>query len=258
MKYNILLLLCSFNIFFALAQKTQVLDNSLFECHYKCLQKNNDDLFILRYGKNVSQFYSSFYNRYDSLLADSQGGDIAIQELGNAIDHHKDKAFQLKASAVNAEYLYYNWPTKGILTMFSQVFLSHYRVEEDIPNIQWNLINDSVKNIIGYKCQLAKTTFRGRDWYAWYTSDIPASMGPWKLSGLPGLILEAYDDKNYIRFTAISLLQHGIRPVMFLNYLNFKFQKITREEYLEAKKSVKYPSSNTKAIKTNPPYIELN
>jgi GLPGLI family protein len=256
MKYSVALLItCLLNTAFALAQETQVLDSSLFECHYKCLQKDDDDLFVLRCGKNVSQFYSYYNNRDDSLTANDPTGVLSMQKLKNSIEHPNDKAYKLKSSIVDTEFLYYNWPIKGKLSMYAQVFLSYYRVDEYIPNIQWKLINDSVKYILGYKCQLAKTTFRGRDWYAWYTLDIPVGLGPWKLSGLPGLILETSDDKNFISFTAVSLKQHGIRPVMFLNYLDNKFEKITREKYLKAKGSVKYPS-NTK--NTDALYIELN
>ncbi len=255
MKYSIILLVCLFNTIFALAQKTQVLDSSLFECHYNCIQNNDNDLFVLRCGKNVSQFYSYYYNQFDSLLENDNTGMLSLEDK-YAREHPDDKSLPLnKNSTLYEEYLYYNWPTKGKLAMFTQVFSSMYRIDEDIPNIQWTLISDSIKNIIGYKCQMAKTTFRGRNWYAWYTLDIPVSMGPWKLSGLPGLIIEAYDDKNYVRFIAVSLIQHGICPVMFLNYLDHKYQKITREQYLKAKKSVRYPS-NTKI--TFPQYIELN
>jgi hypothetical protein len=43
----------------------------------------------------------------------------------------------------------------------------------------------------GYLCQQATATFRGIEWHVWYTEEIPSSAGPWRLRGLPGLIIKA-------------------------------------------------------------------
>lgn len=69
----------------------------------------------------------------------------------------------------------------------------------------WQLIPDSTTTIIGYPCQLAKTNFKGRTWLAWYAEDIPVSEGPWKLCGLPGLILRAYDAQQQFYLNTIGL-----------------------------------------------------
>jgi GLPGLI family protein len=61
------------------------------------------------------------------------------------------------------------------------------------------------KNIGGYKCQEAKTRLGGRSFTAWYTTEIPLSDGPYKFQGLPGLILEAYDDTKEHHFLMVSL-----------------------------------------------------
>lgn len=76
-----------------------------------------------------------------------------------------------------------------------------YYIYEDATNIKWQLL-DEFKEISGYKCQKAATTFRGRNYDAWFTSEIPLSFGPWKFSGLPGLILEVYDQIGEVYFSA--------------------------------------------------------
>ena len=59
-------------------------------------------------------------------------------------------------------------------------------------------ITDETKKIGTYEVQKATARFRGRDYTAWFTSEIPLPYGPWKLVGLPGLILEAYDTNKEI------------------------------------------------------------
>lgn len=71
-------------------------------------------------------------------------------------------------------------------------------------NLNWELKED-FKEISGYKCQKATVAFRGRNYDAWFTTDIPLPYGPWKLGGLPGLILEVYDDKKEISFIAENI-----------------------------------------------------
>jgi|SRR5690625_114946 len=63
------------------------------------------------------------------------------------------------------------------------------------PRLDWN-ITDENKEIGEYIAIKAEVTFRGRDYEAWFTPEIPISAGPWKLHGLPGLILEAKDNAN--------------------------------------------------------------
>jgi GLPGLI family protein len=56
------------------------------------------------------------------------------------------------------------------------------------------------KIIGGFQCKQAFTSFRGRDYEAWYAVSLPLPMGPWKLNGLPGLILEAKDKEEEVVF----------------------------------------------------------
>ncbi|MGP1553989.1 MAG: GLPGLI family protein, partial [Prevotella intermedia] len=72
---------------------------------------------------------------------------------------------------------------------------------------KWDIIADSTKQILNYDCQMARCKFKGRIWTAWFAADIPLDNGPWKLCGLPGLILRAYDSKQQYIFDCVGMKQ---------------------------------------------------
>src|SRR5699024_5708709 len=61
--------------------------------------------------------------------------------------------------------------------------------------LDWQITDES-KEIGGYIAIKAEVTFRGRDFVAWFTPEIPISAGPWKFYGLPGLILVVKDEES--------------------------------------------------------------
>lgn len=76
--------------------------------------------------------------------------------------------------------------------------------QEDRP-VQWEVTN-VVEKQNGYSAQKAVTEFGGRVWTAWFTKDIPVSDGPYKFSGLPGLIVKLEDDKGDYKFDLVKKL----------------------------------------------------
>lgn len=67
-------------------------------------------------------------------------------------------------------------------------------------------ILEEYKTISTYNCQKASTSIYGREFEIWFTSEIAIHDGPWKLSGLPGLIIEVHStDRNHnFYFTSIK------------------------------------------------------
>ena len=83
-------------------------------------------------------------------------------------------------------------------------FKKNYILSETIPNIPWK-VKSEYKTVSGLYCQKAVGYFRGRVYTVWFTEEIPVSLGPWKLQGLPGLILEAQDDKGIFYYQATKI-----------------------------------------------------
>ena len=99
----------------------------------------------------------------------------------------------MKVSEIGDQVLY-NIHKDSIWSNF--LYRKQIYVEEIAPKINWK-IEKETKKIGKLTCKKATTHFRGRNYSAWFTTDIPLPFGPWKLNGLPGLILEVYDtNKN--------------------------------------------------------------
>ncbi|WP_294303631.1 GLPGLI family protein [uncultured Chryseobacterium sp.] len=71
---------------------------------------------------------------------------------------------------------------------------------KDAPAMIWN-IEKETKISSSLKLQKATTRYGGRNWTAWFSRDFPFQEGPYKFYGLPGMIVEIYDDKENYHFT---------------------------------------------------------
>ncbi|ROI01321.1 MULTISPECIES: GLPGLI family protein [unclassified Chryseobacterium] len=74
--------------------------------------------------------------------------------------------------------------------------------QEDRP-LKWEISN-GIEQQNGYPAQKAVVDFGGRVWTAWFTKDIGISDGPYKFSGLPGLIVKLEDDKGDYKFDLVK------------------------------------------------------
>ena len=61
------------------------------------------------------------------------------------------------------------------------------------------------QTIIGFDCQKATCHWRGRDYEAWFTTDVPVKTGPWKFGGLSGCILKVYDVQKIYVWEAVAI-----------------------------------------------------
>ncbi len=106
-----------------------------------------------------------------------------------------------------------------------------YKEALDIPI--WR-VDTAVIYILNAKCNKATTTYKGRNYIAWFTLDIPVSKGPWLFNGLPGLILRVNDDKNQFEFECLELNTPSNATSAFMPYSNVRY--IAKKTYQEKKK----------------------
>lgn len=88
--------------------------------------------------------------------------------------------------------------------------------------------------ILDYKCHKALTSFRGRDYVAWFTLDIPISNGPWKFGGLPGLILQVSDSKKHYVWEIIGIKDMDKKS--YIKEYNYKYSKEDRLKLMKVER----------------------
>ena len=74
-----------------------------------------------------------------------------------------------------------------------------YETEQSPEKINWKITNETL-TLEGIQCKKAFADFKGRKWTAWFAEELPFISGPWKLIGLPGLILQAHDENKEVMF----------------------------------------------------------
>ncbi|MDE6023510.1 MAG: GLPGLI family protein, partial [Muribaculaceae bacterium] len=110
----------------------------------------------------------------------------------------------------------------------------HVYYTEPFSEMVWE-IGDSTKNVLGYECIQATTDYHGRVWTVWFTPEIPIQDGPWKLRGLPGLILEATSSDNFGFYAdGIEQTSKQIKNV----YGSEEYEKQNRKDILRARRAM--------------------
>ena len=134
----------------------------------------------------------SLYRDYLTVSQDSVL-KIEVEKMQKAgVFKDLSKSFQMPKFAykITKEY-----PTMKV--NFSERMLNSVFGYNEEPKFNWKISNDKQK-IGEYEAQKATTEFGGRKWTAWFTESIPFPDGPYKFSGLPGLIVKIEDaDKNF-------------------------------------------------------------
>lgn len=94
-------------------------------------------------------------------------------------------------------------------------------IEDNKYIIDWKVSNHK-QNILGFACRKAVGKFRGRIYTVWFTSQIPISLGPWKLDGLPGLILKVEEKDGVNGYEAVQIIQQSTSgiPKSVYSFLN--------------------------------------
>lgn len=117
---------------------------------------------------------------------------------------------------------------EGKITTREGVCPNMYEATGKRPAIKWAL-NDEVIELCGYQCKSASGELNGKKWTVYYTEEIPTTAGPWKLGGLPGLIVKATDDEN-VHVFKLESLEEVATPIRYsddASYIKITDKKMT-------------------------------
>ncbi|GAA3936575.1 hypothetical protein GCM10022406_20990 [Hymenobacter algoricola] len=150
-------------------------------------------------GKTLSRFESVGAYLADSLTKEARwlpATPANMQSVGNRFMAQPKSGFKYKI---------YKQAASGRVHYYDQIGQALYSYEEPAPLLRWT-ITSATSTIAGYACQRASTTFAGRQFEAWFTREIPVAEGPYKFSGLPGLIVKISDTRHYYVFELTRLV----------------------------------------------------
>lgn len=145
--------------------------------------KRSENMLLLRNNK-----FSVFLSE-GTFIDDS----LSLRQRKNEI------SYDVKAPKTRFFYKILKDDNRDSITVYNEIFMDNYKYKEGKNKIRWKVTSDT-SVINGLKCQKATTTFSGRFYEAWFTNEIPISDGPYKFSGLPGLIIKISDSKNHYVF----------------------------------------------------------
>lgn len=172
--------------------------------HYHRTGKEQNHQLVLLANANRSKFFSPETEYVDSLEYTPQG-----RETYNQMKMAAFTSGNLKAVPSRTVPMYiFKSRAKGETEVYDGQVAMMFRYTEPFETQNWE-IADSTRTILGYDCTMATCDYRGRRWTAWFAVEIPLQDGPWKLSGLPGLILEASESSGQHTFTATGIRASG-------------------------------------------------
>lgn len=151
-----------------------------------------EELFSLQVVSNRAFFTSEQSVKRDSVIQSvskvAGNGGFIMDARGKTMPKTR---FSYTIIQSNENVQYYQWIALSLLSYKQSTINS------------WKLI-DEYKIINTINCKKAEVSFKGRNWIAWYSPEIPLPYGPYKFAGLPGLIIKITDEKGDYDFELVK------------------------------------------------------
>ncbi len=214
----------------------EIVDTARFTVVYEIQTVTGSAVMVLEIGRQWKKFYSPRLQLSDDIAIKIKKKMIA----GATFAEYKEDEYTAEERAVDS--------MAGAKKINSEIWIdlstmklterSHdyqrYNVsqayDEPAPQLEWRMLPES--EMVGdYPCMTATTTFRGREWKVWFTPELPINFGPWKLDGLPGLILKMQESRGDFSGICRTITQEPSPMV----YYHVTTRKINRADWLKYK-----------------------
>lgn len=207
---------------------------NFYVIHYDCVTKlpaNNmiDGKYVLTFSATEASCYNGGYSATDTEIFDKQL-DLTLR---GAIGDPEGMMVYTDLKANTQHY-------KTTYAAYDQPFI----FKEPIPDMKWEIL-DEQREIGNYSTIAALGQYGGRTYKVWFAPEIIAPFGPYRLGGLPGVILEARSTDGFVNFkfaklTAIdtSMAKENIHaprygnPINEAEFLQFVTRKLEKIEAL--------------------------
>ncbi|RYY54311.1 MAG: GLPGLI family protein [Chitinophagaceae bacterium] len=181
--FCLLTICCISNILYSQEQLTHITYKLLFNRKY---DQGGSDIRSYTGSLEISNSVrSNFY-----MVADSQ-----MQSTENTLELDPDTIWRVRADLAEQAMLFND--------IFNEKLLSKWYRDTLYP-MEWTIDNET-KVIDSLSCTRATADFRGRTYIAWFCSDLALPFGPWKIGGLPGLIIRLEDEHGYLKASMVKL-----------------------------------------------------
>lgn len=192
-----------FNVYYQFKRKLKNRDEVIYRT----------DSMVLSVGNRSSVYYDMNKQRRDSL----DGAKLAynpnyreislihdLEALQSRLERQVEIYDMLDGSVGESARIYKKRNERAVVTTDAHPSYTYILNEKEII-YDW-IITEDTTTVLNFSCHKAITEFRGRRYAAWFTTDIPVDDGPWKLFGLPGLILKAEDEEEIFSFEVFGLM----------------------------------------------------
>lgn len=173
---------------------------------------------------------SLFFTENESLYKDKEAGE------GTTDIRHEENGMDMQIKVMRPENKFYRDLENGRIVESREFMGRFFLIDEEAARQQWKLSGEQ-KTILGYPCQKAVLQDTSRSVQAWFSPQIPVSIGPGEFADLPGMILELSNGDRSVVATKIELKavpKDGIeKPTKGKAVTKAEFKKIVDEKMKE-------------------------
>ncbi|WP_316789804.1 GLPGLI family protein [Pedobacter frigoris] len=203
----------------------KTVDSASLKCYYLFSKKKEGadkafrtDTMVLDIGSQLSKFYDPARLGRDSMVsarmknidpATIKSVTVYKSDSGKDFSNMPGTTFSNVIEGESYQIIKDKKLNKITVLDYIDAIGDRFKYEDEPAKWLWK-ISSETDTVASYTCQKASLSFRGREYTAWFTTDIPVNDGPWKFSGLPGLILKVEDSGGLFSFRLIGLQQLSV------------------------------------------------
>lgn len=193
----------------------------------------HEEFFSLQIGDKRAFFVST-----QSIKRDSTFQTVQHKKLDNGGILLSTKGMNIPKT----QFYYTIIQSNENIQYFNLVGMSVLSYKEPVIK-NWKLV-DETKIINTINCKKAEVTFKGRNWTAWYSPEIPFPYGPYKFSGLPGLIFKITDDKEEYDFELVKSVSNSALKSRLININEHRYSEAFETTRPKFEKALKDANAN--------------